>query len=618
MEFHSPISRKAVDQLRFTLIRLGFAQEWYLIIIASVIGTITGFAAVGFSGALRWIDTYWLTHHVDDRPWLVLMVLPIVGMFLTGVLVTRFAAEAKGHGVPQVLEALVRRGGKIPLRIGVVKVIASILTVGSGGSAGTEGPIVQIGATAGSVVGQWLHIKREHLQTLVGCGAAAGIASVFNAPIAGVFFTLEILLRDFSHKTFTPIVVASVFSTVATQRLLGENKALFTANQDIHSFAFAPSELPSYIVLGIICGFVALGFNWMIHKFEDIFEGWSVHPLIKPVSGAIGLAVLGFGFILLQRSLFTGAMDPVKVPPFYGNGYDTIHLLLDPDTYAKAFEHHAAFALVMMMGFFVVMKMVATSFTLGSGGSGGVFAPSLFLGATTGAALGALLQTMHLIPDGSTPASYALVGMAAVVAGSTHAPLTAILILFEMTRNIYVVLPVMIAAVLATAIAQIVNPGSIYTYKLRRSGLRLGGGRDLSVLRRITVASCELAPLPPEPIYASDPISKLITLHAHRHVPDFVVVEEKTGHYIGMVTSEDLRAVLLDREAIPLLLVAEIMRTDLPVVSRDETLDTVLDKFTTHEVSSLAVVSPIDKELPMAVLTRSSLMKRYREALEAS
>ncbi|MCC7388002.1 MAG: chloride channel protein [Phycisphaerales bacterium] len=605
------------ESLSRLLRRLGFRQEWYLVLLASILGTLTGFGAVGFTKTLAAVERF--THRqYHDLGFLGLILLPVGGMFLTGVLVTTFAAEAKGHGVPQVIRALISRGGVIKGRIGAVKVVASILTVGSGGSAGTEGPIVQIGSVIGSVGGQWLKVSRENMQTLVGCGAAAGISSVFNAPIAGVFFVLEILLRDFSLKTFTPIVVASVFSAVATQRLLGENIAIFPVQAGVHDYQFTPLELPTYILLGALCGLVAVAFNKLLHRGEDLYDRWKIHPLLKPVTGAVAIGVLGIAYVYAERYAFPDMVGDAAAPAFYGNGYPIIHHLLAPETYHLGGGAPAMLVMTAVLVALVVLKGVATTFTLASGGSGGVFAPSLFLGATTGAAMGQLLETIHLIPAGSTPASYALVGMAAVVAGSTHAPLTAILILFEMTRNIYVVLPIMLAAVVSTAVAQLIERDSIYTFKLRRSGLTIGGARDLTVLRRVVVAECDLSALPPDPIYASDPLSKLITLHAHHHIPDFVVVEQGTGAYIGMVTAADIRSALLDREAIPLLLVAEVMRTDLPTVQREETLDTVLDKFAHHEVSSLPVMSPIDPTLPMAILSRTKVLLRYQKVLADS
>lgn len=594
--------------------RLGFDENWYLILLGALIGTITGLGAVGFSEALHWVEH--LVHEAGefDPTWLpiiTLVVIPVIGIGLTGVLVHTFAAEAKGHGVPQVMKALVQRGGVIPLRTGIVKIVASILTVGSGGSAGTEGPIVQIGAVAGSVLGQKLNVVREHMGVLVGCGAAAGISSIFNAPIAGVFFVLEILLRDLSVRVFAPIVISSVFSAVTTQAIRGENEAIFPVSATLHDAQFTPQELPSYLVLGALCGLVAVSFNKLLHEGERVYDRVKIHPLLKPLTGAglLGLIGITFFFIASPAGVKNEQLVP---PPFYGNGYGTIEILLDPASYSSGIGSDLPILLLLMIAL-LIAKMLATTITLSSGGSGGIFAPSLFMGAVVGAAVGDVLESMGLLPQGSTPASYALVGMAAVVAGTTHGVLTSILILFEMTRNIYVVLPIMLAAVVATGVAQLIERDSIYTYKLRREGLLAGLMRDTTIMRRISVMACRRIPLPPERVYASDPLSKLVSLHAYHSVPDFVVVNQE-GEYMGMVAGADMRTALIDREAIPLLLVAELLRTDLPTIALDERLDTVIDKFSKHDIASLAIVNKDNH--PIELITRANVLTQYREALD--
>ena len=378
----------------------GHGTEWWLIVIGAIIGSLTGLGAVAFDKTLEYVNEH-VMHTQREASWM-LIVTPVVGMALTGVLVKLFASEAKGHGVPQVMNALIKRGGLIRWPIGVVKVIASILTVGSGGSAGTEGPVVQIGATVGSVVGQRLHMTREHMGTLVGCGAAAGISSIFNAPIAGVFFVLEILLRDFSVKAFAPIVVASVFSQATTQAVLGENHAIFATPGDLHGYTFSIFELPGFVLLGGVCGLVAVGFNLLLHKGEDLYDDWKLHPLLKPITGGLALGLIGYAFILALN-----AAQPehgAHVPMFYGNGYSTIRELLDPKAYDTGSGSIIATSVVLLT-LLVLLKMVGTVFTLASGGSGGVFAPSLFLGAVAGAALGVALERVGLMPEGGSPAA---------------------------------------------------------------------------------------------------------------------------------------------------------------------------------------------------------------------
>ena len=617
-----------MDILRRLAHRLGFRDEWTLVVLGAAVGTLTSLGAVGFALTLHAAEH--LASRVQERSsvWL-LPLIPMGGALVTGVLVHVLARDARGHGVPQVLEALARRHGVIPARVGIVKVIASIATVGSGGSAGAEGPIVQIGATLGSVFGRVVRVSRAHHPTLVGCGAAAGIASVFNAPIAGVFFVLEVLLRDFSLRTFTPIVVASVFSTAMTQVLLGRNEAIFAVNLGDYTFSIA--ELPGYTVLGLLCAAAAVGFARALHAGEGLFERSRVHPIMRPVLGALLLGLLGITWAMLVRDTPAGA----RTPAFFGNGYGTIRWVIEPGSYAMTggagAEHISGMlnaggglGLPMTLAAVVLLtlfKVAGTACTLGSGGSGGGFAPSLFIGATAGASFGLALDAWGLMPQNASPASYALVGMAGVVAGATFAPLTAILLAFELSREPLVLLPVMLACIVAPVGARLWMRESIYTDRLRRAGVLLSAGRDLTVMRRVHVGDCDLAPLPPEPIYPSDPLAKLVAMHAMRRVPDFPVVEQQSGRYIGMVTGADIRTALIDREAIPLLLVAEVMRADLPTVSREESLDTVMDKFTRTDAASLAVVEGAPGSAgrslpPVALLTRHALMARYHRALE--
>lgn len=582
--------------------------SWSLTLTGAGIGIVTAFGALAFNWALHYVS-----HRVGEAqgalPLWLLPAIPMIGGLITGILVFMFAREAGGHGVPQVLDALIRKSGRIPSRIGVVKVLASIATVGTGGSAGTEGPIIQIGATAGSVVARRLGIPNEHFRTMIGCGAAAGVSSIFNAPLAGVFFALEILLRDFSLKTFTPIVIASVFATAITHEFGGPADALFKFDAG-QVYAFTPTELPGYVVLGLICAVVAYGFTQMLHAGEDLAAKLPMHPILRPVAGAMALGLLGIAYLAANPAALSGG--PRVEPEFFNNGYEGILTLLHPEHYTNgAPVLSAIWAMVLLCA----CKAVATTFTLGTKGSGGIFAPSLFMGACAGAAFGLGLRELGLLPAGSSPASYALVGMAAVVAGATFAPMTATLLLFEMTQEPRVLAPIMLAAIISTAAARFLMRDSIYTFRLRQAGVLIGTDRDLTLLRRVPVARVEPTRLPAEPVYASDPLSKLITLHANHNVPDFAVVDSD-GRYMGMVTGGDMRTALIDREAIPLLLVAELLRGDLPTISPEESLDTVLDKFARHDVASLALVDPATRK-PRSLITRSRVMACYQHELEA-
>ena len=591
--------------------------EGWLNMIGAVIGILTALTAIGFAWTLDRVE-HWAEHLQGElqgsdgtRLWLMPLI-PMVGALITGILVYFFARDAAGHGVPQVLDAIVRKGGKITKRVGFVKILSSICTVGTGGSAGAEGPIVQSGAVIGSALAQRLGIDRRHINTLVGCGAAAGISSIFNAPIAGVFFALEILLRDFSLRTFTPIVMASVFATAFTQVVLPSEEAIFAF--ELSGYLFTVTELPSYMILGFVCAVAAWMFVETLHIAEDTFARVNLHRILKPVLGALLLGMLGMIGQRACQSLDSNSLVPTDspVPVFFGNGYAMIKSLLDPSHFTAA---DVTWTAVVTLGLLLIAKIVATGCTLGSGGSGGVFAPALFIGATVGGTYGLVLEMLGLIPNGGSPASYALVGMAAVVAGATFAPMTAILMLFELTREPRVLAPIMLAAIISTMFARMFMPDSIYTAKLRRAGVRIGTSRDLGVLRHVPVASVKYDALPNEPVYASDPLSKLITLHAHHNVPDFPVIDH-AGHYIGMVTGRDMRSALIDREAIPLLLVAELMRTDVPTITADEHLDTVMEKFSKSDVSSLCLLDQFGQQNPVALITRENVMSRYNAVLD--
>lgn len=610
----APRALRFQRRLRRVLRSAGFQRNWYLVVVAAGIGCVTAVGAVMFAFCLHLgIELmFWIGDHSSNWTWLALG-LPVVGALATGVVVHLGAPEAKGHGVPEVMAAIYRNKGQILPRVAIVKPIASILTIGSGGSAGAEGPIVQIGSAIGSNVGRLLRTSPEHTSTLLGCGAAAGIASVFNAPIAGIFFVLEILLRDFSLRTFTPIVIASVFSAAMTEPLAqtlglrdGPGTAIFQVAESLETHPFHLLELPYFLILGVACGIVAVMFIRALDWTDRSFEKIKVHPILKP---AIGATMLWMISVILMQVLASGP-DPHPIPHHYGNGYRfVIDTLL-----AGFYSEESSYPIVLFLLLMVALKLVATCLTLGSGGSGGVFAPSLFLGAACGGAIGMMIQAVDPFGISPGPAAYALVGMAAVVAGTTHAPLTAILMLFEITGNYKVIVPIMMAAMVSTILAQVLCKESIYTVKLKRQGIRVGTHTDHTLLRRIQVSSVPLA----HPLFVNpnEPARRLLELAETHNAVDFVVVDDDK-HYLGMVLAEDLRTTLLQIEALPLLVVAELMRTDIRTTSPLETLDIVMDKFSQHDGESMAVLDPAASNRVLGVMTRSRMMRQYHLALEA-
>jgi len=565
-----------------------------------------GLAAVAFIWPLRQSEV--LAEHLQgsENLWILVLLGPAVGGLITGFLILLFSSEGVGPGVTSVIYAVQRRKGKMSWKIGIRKWLASTATIGSGGSAGAEGPIVTIGAVVGSNIARILGTGSQHTGTLLGCGAAAGLASVFNAPIAGIFFVMELLLRDFSLKTFTPIVIAAVVSAATTQGILGD-AALF----DVGGF-FVPGEMefsvlqiPTFLVLGLVCGMFGVMFVYALDYSERMFSALHLPIVLRPVVGAILLGILGF--------LIFWFVNGNHVPLFYGNGYPTIKSLIDPNSYfvsdAREVLQSAGPLLLALIGL-ALIKLIATSITVGSGGAGGLFAPSLLIGASTGGVVGYIVHSLGWFP-GTSPAMFALVGMAAMVAATTHAPLTAILIVYEVTQSYELILPLMFAAVVGTVVARFICKESVYTFKLSRMGVRMGAMSDLTVLRRLTPEDVTL--LPVDIVKGSDSVQALVDKMENDGTSVFVVVDEY-GSYCGMVTTDDLRSALVYREAIPLLQVSELQRSDLPTVTNEETLDIVLDKFSRSDVDSLVLLSETGEI--SGIVTRSNLMRRYQVALD--
>ena len=605
------LARSLTNRLR---IRLGLDREWWLVLVAGGIGVAMGTAAIGFILPIRWLERMpeLLGEEFAGLSQLLLLVAPCVGALLTALVFWIFPTNFRGHGVTRVMLAVNREQSNLPIRLGIRHWLASTCTIGSGGSAGPEGPIVTIGATVGSNISRWLKGDGASAATLLGCGSAAGLAAVFNAPLAAIFFTMEVILRDFSLRTFTPIVIASVVSAATAQMWLGSSEPLFGVGIEFFqnkSEAFTIGQTFFYVVFGLLTALIAVGFIRLLPISEKLFARIPVPSLLRPLMGAILLGGLGAAWIGLHK---TGA----DYPPFFGAGYSATRQLLDRSMYESALQGAGSDMLWIAggIGVALLLKMVATCCTLGSGGAGGLFAPSLLLGAMSGGAFGMILHAAGF--TGAPPPTHlALVGMAAMLASTTHAPLTGVLLVYELTRSYNIMLPLMLTAVIAALASRVLYRDSIYTAELASLGIRLGGMSDLTVLRRLHVSNLPLDTA--ITVSATDELSKVVGISAEHGVDDFVVLHED-GTYRGMVTSNDLRQALLNRQVIALLRVDEITRDDLPVVFENETLDVALDRFSRHDVERLTVLSRDKPERVLGLLSRAALMNRYQRELETS
>lgn len=432
-----------------------------LVVLAIAIGAGAGLGAVAF----RWLITTF-THvfsgHADysvaggqAHPWLpalgpwFLLLAPALAGLLYGPLVYRFAPEARGHGVPEVMYAVAERGGRIPVQVSVVKALASAMCIGSGGSVGREGPIVQIGSALGSAFGRLAKLPESRLRVLVACGAAGGIAATFNAPLAGPMFAMELILRDFAVESFGAVVLASVTASVVGRAVFGNTAFLALPPFALHS----PVEYLLFAALGVVVGASGVLFTRVLYWIEDACDwAWRGPEWLRP---AVGGLLLG-GLLLL-------------LPEMYGVGYPVLENAVEG-------RYLLGFLLVLLIG-----KIVATSLTIGIGGSGGVFAPSLFIGAMGGTAFGILVHAW--LPQlTASPGVYGLIGMGAAFAGAARAPITAIIVLFELTGQYTVILPLMGAIVIAAQTSRALSRDTIYTLKLRRRGIDLDGHLDASRL----------------------------------------------------------------------------------------------------------------------------------------
>jgi CIC family chloride channel protein len=612
-------------RIELQLVRFGFRERSLLVVLAFLIGIVTALAAVGFH---ELIDVIRRRLYGSVPPevlygnavWL-LIALPAAGGLAVGLLVRYVMRQREGHGIVDVLETVLRSSGMIKPTVALEKILTSAITIGSGGSAGAEGPIVQIGAGIASGIGQLFGIARPHMPVLIGCGSAAGISAIFNSPIGGLLFTLEVILRDFSIRTITPVVIASVMANFTTaalfQRLLHENyTAIFFLPPEMTGPAgpigYDLAHAGNFILLGLACGIVGMSLTRLMHFTEQRFASLRLPLWIKPALGGALLGIIGLLYVIIIGHWLLGRQKFIpfaqyQMPAFFGEGYGAVRPMLSPGFYHElSWTTLAAILMVLCL-----CKIVGTCLTLGSGGAGGIIAPSLFLGAVTGGLAGLVLNHAGL-SSGLAPQMYALVAMGAVLAAVVHAPLASILIVFDVTHNYDVVLPAMLATIVATAAAQLLCRDSIYTLGLKRRGIQVGTGADLTLLRRLTVEQVKLEPACV--VHMADPLQRVLELTERNGTSDFVVYDNKGG-YAGMVVGDDIKTVLLQREAVPLLTVGEMVRPEIPTVTTGEDLASVLDRFSTHDIARLPVSLSKDSGHVIGLISRSALMRTYQRAL---
>ncbi len=548
-----------------------------LLVIAAFIGLGTGFAAIGFKALIGLFHTGFFTGTETVLGSFLgkyyVILVPALGGLLVGPIVYFLAREAKGHGVPEVMLAVAENDGILRPRVVLVKALASAITIGSGGSAGREGPIVQISSAIGSTVGQILKVSPDILKTLVACGAAGGISATFNAPIGGVLFAQEVILGRFTTNNFILIVISSVISAIVSRVYWGDHPSFMVQPYELVS----PEELVFYVVLGILAGIFAVIYNKTLYASEDLFEKIKIIPeYIKPVIGGLMVGFIGLYF-----------------PHVFGVGYESVELVL---------RNELPWALVFILLF---AKLTATSLTIGSGGSGGVFAPSLFMGSMLGGSFGYLVD--KLFPTiTAAPGAYALVGMAGVFAGISQAPITGIIIIFEMTGDYKVVLPLMLVCVISSLVSKGLCPESIYTMKLARRGVNVRKGQNVDLMGLLPVESVMTVDVETLDINMSLKAAKEQMLQ--RSFTGFPVMEG--DQLAAVVTYEQVwRAIKNDGDETRLL--KDIVNNHLICVFPQDTIGKVMEKMAEGDVGRLPVVDPADQQKLMGIISRSDIIEAY-------
>ena len=504
--------------------------------------------------------------------WFVVLA-PVIGGLIYGPLVARFAPEARGHGVPEVMLAVNRLGGRIRPQVPIVKSLASAVCIGSGGSVGREGPIVQIGSAIGSVTGQLFGLPESQLRLLVACGAAGGISATFNAPIAGVFFALELILRNFQTQSFGLVVLSSVTADAIGRAAFGNHPFL-----SLPAFNFSsPLELVLYAGLGVLATGVGLAFVRVLYAGEDVADRlWRGPDWLRPAAGGILL-----GLLLLA------------VPQMYGVGYPVLQQAVG--------GHYVILVLLALLA----AKILATSLTMWIGGSGGVFAPTLFMGAMLGSAYGAVAH--HLLPHlAAAPGAYGLVGMGAVFAAAARAPITAVIIIFELTGDYRIILPLMFAIVVATALSAALSRDTIYTLKLRRRGIDIDQPQATSLMAQITVA--EAMGKPPRPIMPDQPLHELIKRFAAERSDSLPIIDEN-GSLLGVIAVVDVeRAISQDTDETTR---AAVLARAVPDLRADESLEDAVVALASTDNDGVPVLG--DDDQLIGWLTHRRLLRAYRE-----
>lgn len=559
-----------------------------MVIIASAIGLAAGLANIVFRTTVDFVH-----HHIFEPgyAWVqqgdgyifLLPLIPMTGMVLLIPLSLLFPGKVNGYGFTKFLKKVNLEGGVIKFRNVLIKIVSTALTIGTGGSAGVEGPIAQVGGGIGSQFGQFFRVSGARMKVYIAAGCAGGVGAMFNAPIAGVFFASEIvLLGTFEISSFSALVISSAMATVVSRAYYGESPAFPIPDYHLINPVV---EIPLYILLGVIIGVVAVVHIRVFYAIRDRFAGINMHPQLKPIFGAFLVGSLAIFF-----------------PQILGDGYEYIEDIL------------AGNGVITLMLALILMKIVATAITLGSGGAGGVFAPALFIGAVIGGAYGGVVH--GLLPTMTAdPGAYAAVGIGAFLAAATHAPVTAIFLLFEMTGNYLIIIPIMLSSIIGTVVASKFYPDSIDTVDFTREGIDIHEGMEMAVMKSIKVG--EVVSEDVDFISEKANIDQLLAIFRMAESSFYFPVIDESGRMTGIISMQDVKWILHDEGQRLEALVGNVCSREVMVLTPNDNLYTAMTTFDVKGIEEIPVVEDTDNRWVVGMLKRRDVIARYnREILQ--
>ena len=573
-------------------------DKHFVLILSFMVGILTALAASLLKFLIEYIK-HFLTENFDSTGvnWLYL-VYPVVGILLTGLFIRNVVRDDISHGVTKILYAISRRQSRIKRHNTWSSLFASAITIGFGGSVGAEAPIVLTGSAIGSNLGSMFKMEHRTLMLLVGCGAAGAVAGIFKAPIAGLVFTLEVLMIDLTMGSLLPLLVSSVTAATVSYILHG-TEAMFEFRMDE---PFLMERIPAVLLLGILCGLVSLYFTRAMNRIEGVFRRYS-NPYVKLVIGGAMLSLLIFMF-----------------PSLYGEGYDTIHMLLNGTTAAdwdKVMDNSIFYGygnlLLVYLALVVLFKVFATSATNGGGGCGGTFAPSLFLGCVVGFVFSHFCNGYSLAPlisDNIPEKNFALLGMAGMMSGVMHAPLTGIFLIAELTGGYDLFLPLMMVSVSAYLTIMIFEPHSIYSMRLAQKGELLTHNKDKSVLTLMDIESVVETDF--QKVHPEQDLGEMVKVISMAKRNMFPVVDAR-GVLLGIVILDDIRHIMFRQELYHRFTVGRFMVVPPARINMDDSMEEVMRKFDETKAWNLPVVDEDGKY--KGFLSKSRILNTYRQTL---